>query len=123
MHKLKKIAVSVLLLTVIAIGIGASVCASASGAEYMNCVSAYCVRVADDFGMPYLHAYAYYTGYGLEYAFRTYVWLNVDNQGAVWDYGYPSWSSSCASVIYEPHYPEQTYTWDHGYEDVPGFTG
>ena len=123
MRKLKNIVISVLLIAVIAVGVSAAFFALESGAVYMNCDSAYCVRVTEHDRIPYLHAYASYSGYGLDYAFRTYVWLNVDNQGAIWDYGYPSWSGSCASVIYEPHYPNQSYIWDHGYEDVPGFTG
>ena len=120
MRKLKNIILSLLLIAVIAVGGSAVFCALETGAVHMELNDAYCVRVSDR--IPYLHAFARYSGYGLDYAFRTYVWLNVDSQGAVWDYGYPSWSSSCASVIYEPHYPDQSYVWDHGYEDVPDFT-
>ena len=123
MRKIKNIVLSLLLVTVIAIGLSATVFAATDAAIYMNCDEAYVRRYAPEFGIPYLQAYASYSGYGLDYAFRAYVWLNANNSGAQWGYGYPSWSSSGASVIYEPCYPEYTYTWDHGTEDVPDFDG
>lgn len=118
MRKIKNIAFSLLMVTVIVIGLSSAIFAATDAAEYMTCTDSGVERVAEEFDIPYLRAYASYMGYGLEYKFRAYVWLNVNNTGAQWAYGYPSWSSSGASVVHRPSYPDDTYTWDHGYEDV-----
>ena len=123
MRKIKNIVLSLLLVTVIAIGLSATVFAATGGAEYMECKYSGVERVADEFSIPYLRAYATYTGYGLYYPFQAYVWLNGNNQGALESRGNISWSTSGASVVYEPHYPEQPYSWGHGYDFIENYQG
>ena len=116
MRKVKNVVISLLLVTVIAIGLSSAIFAAPPRYGYVYCTNAYGERVIDR--IPYYHVFASYEGYGLTRQFRAKVTLKVnggsDNGGSdLSAVGYYSWSSSSASLIYEPSYPDDSYDWNH----------
>ena len=115
MRKLKNIAISVLLIAVIAVGVSAAFFAQTEN-FYITCVESHGRFVAAN--IPYVEVYAKYAAVNIPIGFRTVVGLNYNNTGAQFAYGLWSRSQSEATIIYSPAYNGDPFDYSHFAEIV-----
>ena len=110
MRKLKNIVISVLLIAVIAVGLSAAICAQNRSGN-IQCAEAHGVFVPAK--MPYVEVYARYVGVNMTSEFQTVVGLNYNNQGWQYAYGPLDYDESAATIIQQPAYNGDTFSWTH----------
>ena len=110
MRKIKNIAISVLLIAVIAVGVSAAFFAQTENI-YITCVESHGIFVPAN--IPYVEVYAKYAAVNIPIAFRTVVGLNYNNTGPQWANGWWSRYQSEATIIYSPAYNGDPFDWNH----------